>query len=117
MRRASIILAIASLVVPFAWAYVATTAFYREASAGGRYVCGLPALANFLLASVVCLLTSAAAFIVGFVAYRRLPRPRPALRLMEVAALALPSLIVGSLRGQFFHRTLRRSDPKDLTNR
>lgn len=102
MRRASIILAIASLVVPFAWAYVATTAFYREASAGGRYVCGLPALANFLLASVVCVLTSAAAFIVGFVAYRRLPRPRPTLRLMEVAALALPSLIVGSYAASFF---------------
>jgi hypothetical protein len=96
MRRTSIIFGIASLVVPFAWAYFATTALYREASAGGRYVCGLPALANFLLASLVCALTSAAALIVGFVAYHRLPRPRPRLRSVELAALALPSLIVGS---------------------
>lgn len=102
MRRTSIILAIASVVVPFAWAYFATTALYREASATGRYVCGLPALANFLLAAFVCVLTSAAAFTVGFIAYRRLPKPRPRRRLAELTVLALPLLIVGSYAASFF---------------
>jgi hypothetical protein len=102
MRRTSVILAIASLVIPFAWAYFVTTDFYQEANSQGVYVCGLPALANFILASLVCVIMSIAAFIVGTLAYRRVPRPRPRLRLVELAALALPFLIVGSYAASFF---------------
>ena len=102
MRRTSIILAVASVVVPFTWDYFATASFYREADKHGVYVCGLPALANFILASLVCVVTSAAALLVGFIAYRRLPRPRPRLRLVELTALALPLLVVGSYAASFF---------------
>jgi hypothetical protein len=102
MRRVSIILAVASVVVPFAWAYFVTTALYREANSKAVYVCGLPALANFILASLACVIMSTAAFIVGLLAYHRLPRPRSRLRLAELAALALPSLLVGSYAASFF---------------
>ena len=102
MRRTSIILAVASVVIPFAWAYFVTTDLYQETNRKGMYVCGLPALANFILASLACVIMSAAAFIVGALAYRRLPRPRPRLRLAELAALALPFLIVGSYGASFF---------------
>jgi hypothetical protein len=95
MRRLAIYLAIGSVVVPFAWCDLATTAFYREANAHHVPVCGLPALSNFILASFICVVTSTAALVLGFVAYRRLPRPRSVLRLLELAALALPSLVVG----------------------
>ena len=102
MRRASIILEIVSVVLPFGWAYLATTATYREAKAHHDYVCGLPALAIFILASFGCVLISFVAVIFGVVAYRRLPTPRPRRRLAEVAALALPMLVVGSYAASFF---------------
>jgi hypothetical protein len=102
MRRASIMLAVASIVLPFTCAYFATTAFYRDAGSRGVYVCGLPALANFILASLSCAILSAAGFIVGLIAYRRLTTPRPHTRLLEVAILALPFLIVGSYAASFF---------------
>src|SRR5262249_29397386 len=102
MRRVSIILAVTSVIVPFAWAYLATTAMYRDAAKHGIYVCGLPALANFILASFVCVITSLAAFIVGFIAYRRVPSPRPRLRLVELGVLALPMLVVGGYAVSFF---------------
>src|SRR5438034_1125044 len=95
MRHLSIILAIGGLIVPFASAYVATNALYRDAAAHHIYVCGLPALGNFLLASFACVLTSASAAVLGFIAYRRLPAPRPKRRLAEITALALPVFIVG----------------------
>jgi hypothetical protein len=102
MRRTSILFAIASLVIPFGWAYLATTAVYREANAGGRYVCGLPALANFILASLACVIMSVAAFVIGLIAYRRLPSPRPRRRLIEIALLTVPFLVVGSYAASFF---------------
>jgi hypothetical protein len=102
MRRTSIVLAIASVIVPFAWAYFVTTALYQEADSRHVYVCGLPALANFILASLACVIMSTAAFVVGLISYRRLPSPRPRRRLIEVAALTLPFLIVGSYAASFF---------------
>jgi hypothetical protein len=95
MRRTSIILGLASVIVPAVCAYFATTALYRQAEGEGVYVCGLPALGIFLLASLVCVLVSIAALCVGLIAYRRLPRPRPRRRLAELVALALPLLVVG----------------------
>jgi hypothetical protein len=105
MRRASIILALASVIVPFSWAYFAT-ACYRNADKYGVYVggggCRLPALANFILALLLCVMTSATAVVVGLVAYRRLPSPRPLVRLIELAFLALPLLVVGGYGASIF---------------
>ena len=97
MRRLAIYLAIGSVVVPFAWCDLASRAFYREANAYHVLVCGLPAFRNFILASFICVITSTVGFVIGFVAYHQLPRPRSVLRLLELAALALPALVIGGL--------------------
>jgi hypothetical protein len=96
MRRVAIIFAVASVTLPFAWAYLSTTAMYDAANAQGAYICGLPALAAFLVASFACVLMSLTALLLGLVAYRRLPRPRSLRRLAEIGALALPMIVVGT---------------------
>ena len=105
MRRASIILAVANVLLPFGWAYFAT-ACYRNASKYGVYIgggnCRLPALANVILALLICVMTSAIAVVVGFIAYRRLPGPRPRVRLIELATLALPPFFVGGYAVSLF---------------
>ena len=105
LRRGSIIFAIASLIIPFSWAYFAT-ACYRNASKYGVHIgggtCRLPALANLILALFVCVMTSAIAVVAGFITYRRLPTPRPPVRLVELAALALAPLVVGGYAVSFF---------------
>ena len=102
MRRTSIILGIASVVVPFASAYLVTTGLYREAASKHVYVCGFPALANFILASLACVIMSTSAFVIGLISYRRLPDPRPRRRLIELALLTLPFLVAGSYAASFF---------------
>lgn len=105
MRRGSIVFAIASLIIPFSWVYFAT-ACYRNANKYGVHIgggtCRLPALANLILALLVCVMTSTIAVVVGFIVYRRLPTPRPPLRLVELAALALAPLVLGGYAVSFF---------------
>src|SRR5262245_30596596 len=105
MRRASFVLAIASVVGPFTWAYF-VTACYRNSSKYGVYIgggsCRLAALANVILALLVCVMISAIAVVAGFIAYRRLRRPRPWVRLIELVALASPPLMVGGYAVSLF---------------
>jgi hypothetical protein len=95
MRRSSIILAVASVIVPFAWAYLSTSACYERARQEGVYVCGLQALAGIVLACFGSSIMSAAALTLGAVAYRRLPSPRPPGRRIELASLALLLILFG----------------------
>lgn len=96
MRRSSIIIAVTAVIVPFAWAYLYTTAVYERGKMEGVYICGLPALAAVILACLASSIMSAAAVILGTVAYRRLPAPRPLRRRIEVASLSLPVAIFGT---------------------
>jgi hypothetical protein len=102
MRRASVIFAIASIIIPAALMYLSTLEAEREVQARGGPICGLPFFADFILASFVCILLSAVAFILGAIAYRRAPAPRPRRRLFELAALVLPLVIVGGYAASFF---------------
>ena len=102
MRRASVILAIASIIIPAALMYLSTLEAERDVQARGGPICGLPFFADFILASFVCILLSAVAFILGAIAYRRVPAPRPRRRLVELAALVLPLVIVGGYAASFF---------------
>src|SRR6266496_2245965 len=95
MRRSSIILAVASVIVPFASAYLSTSAYYERARQEGVYVCGLQTLAAVVLACLGSSIISAAAFTLGTVAYRRLPSPRSLARRIELASLALPLILFG----------------------
>ena len=96
MRRLSIVLAIAAVTLPFAWAYFSTTAYYEQARSEGVYVCGLQTLAAVVLACLASSLMSAAAVGLGTVAYRRLPSPRPLRRRIELAGLSLPLIAFGT---------------------
>ena len=95
MRRASVVIAIASVVIPAACVFLTMVDVERDVQARGGPICGMPALANFILASLVSVLLSGVAFVLGAIAYRRLSPPRPRRRLLELAALTLPLLIVG----------------------
>ena len=96
MRRSSIILAVTAVIVPFAWAYLFTTALYERGRMQGVYICGLPALAAVILACLASSIMSAAAVILGTMAYRHLPAPRTLRRRLEVASLSLPLVIFGT---------------------
>jgi hypothetical protein len=95
MRRASILLAIASIVIPAALVFLSIVEAEREVRAHGGPICGLPFLADLILASLLCSVLSAAAFVLGTIAYRRVSPPRPKRRLAELTALLLPLTIVG----------------------
>src|SRR5258707_10018182 len=96
MRRSSIILAIAAMTLPFAWAYFSTWAYYQRARSEGVYVCGLQTLAAVVLACSASSVMSAVAVGLGTVAYRRLPSPRPVRRRFELAGLSLPVIVFGA---------------------
>ncbi len=95
MRRFSIILLITSVTVPFFWAYFSASTYYEHTRQAGVSVCGLEALATVVRACLESCLMSAAAFILGVIAYRRIPFPRPLRRRVELASLALPLILCG----------------------
>ena len=95
MRRASVLLAIVSVIIPAALVFLSTLEAEREVRAHGGPICGLTFFADFILASFLCVVLSAAAFVLGAIAYRRVSPPRPRRRLVELAALVLPLIIVG----------------------
>ena len=95
MRRASVIIAIASVVIPAALIYLSMREANREIQVRGGPICGMPFFADFILASFLCVLLSAFAFVLGAIAYRCVSPPRPRHRLVELAALVLPLIIVG----------------------
>ena len=97
MRRASVIIAIVSVVVPGSLFGLSLFEAQREAQSGP--VCGLPLLSDFLLASLLCVILSAVSVVLGVIAYFRLSPPRPRLRLAEIGAFALPLLLVGGYAG------------------
>jgi len=101
MRLASIISAIASLFIPAAWIYATIVGAEREVQGRGGPICGMPALANFISALLLCVLLSAVAFVLGVVAYRRFSPPRPRRRLLELRAVVLPFILIGSYLAAF----------------
>ncbi len=96
MRRSSIIVAIAAVILPFAWAYFSTSAYYERARTEGFYVCGLQTLAGVVVACLASSIMSAVAVGLGTIAYRRLPCPRPLRRRIELAGLSVPLVICGA---------------------
>jgi hypothetical protein len=95
MRRASIILALASILGPAALFGEALLESEREIQARGGPICGMPLFASFMLSSLLCVVLSAVAFVVGIIAFRRVAAPRPRRRVVELLALLLPLVVVG----------------------
>src|SRR5262249_43694731 len=102
MRRASIVLAVASLLLPAALFGQALLDAHRELQMRGGAVCGMPLLASFILSLLLCVLLSGVAFVLGVVAFRRVAPPRPRRRFIELVALFLLVLVAGGYLASFF---------------
>jgi hypothetical protein len=63
---------------------------------GERYVCGMPLLVAALLGSIVSVMLSLAGLAFGARSYQDLPRPRPRARLLELAFVGLPVILVAT---------------------
>ena len=78
-RRLSLLLGALAFVVPPLWAYyeyLALNEAVDSARSAGRYVCGLPFLAVYLLATLASSALSALSVLLGFLGFRALPAPR-----------------------------------------
>jgi len=102
MRRASIILALASVLLPAALFAQALLEGQREIQARGGPICGMPLLASFILSSFLCIVLSAAAFGIGIIAFRRVAAPRPRRRFIELLVLLLPLVVFGGYLASLF---------------
>ena len=98
LRRLSIILGLASVIVPGAWA----CSQLSEASAAAEatratygYVCGLGSLVVVSMAALGSAALSGVGAVCGLLAYRSLPSPAGNLRAAELAMIALPLLASG----------------------
>ena len=94
-RKLSLLLAAIAFIAVPAWAYRqagATTRAMTQAH-GHSVACGLPILGIYLFALLVAGIISALALLPGVLAYRALSRPRPAIRLLELAVVGLPLLL------------------------
>lgn len=93
-RTLSLLLAgIAYVAVPV-WAYwQGQMLSSAQAKAHQAYVCGLPVLGILLAAIAMSGLIAALALIPGVLAYRKLPRPRGVMRVLELVVVGLPALL------------------------
>jgi len=103
-RSASLIIFVVGLVASVAWAWWQINLFVSEPGVK----CGLPVLA-ILVATVICVVaTSLLSACLNAVSFRSCPKPRSALRILELVVLAAPAfltlLLVALLIGAFLYR-------------
>ena len=94
MRATSLLLCVLSLVLPSVFISYYTWSYDKWAAQQGGPVCGNPILAAWLLGALAAALLSCIAVVVGIRALSRVPRPRPARRVVEVYVLGLPFLVI-----------------------
>jgi len=92
-RRLSWVLGALAYVAPPTWAYFEQASFYGNSQEQYGYLCGLPMLAIVILACLAAALLAAGAVALGWLSFRALPRPRPGLRVVELAILAVPLVL------------------------
>jgi len=96
MRSLSLLLTFLALIVVPLLAYLQAEAEARAQIAMHGWACGMPILGLYLLALIVSGLLSLVALVLGALAYRRLPTPRPIRRRFELAVVALPLALAGA---------------------
>jgi hypothetical protein len=94
-RSSSVIVGALAVVLPTAFFAYQERAFAEWAANQKGGVCGMPVLAALGLAVLCAMLLSFIAVVLGAVAFRRLPSPRPLSRVAELSALSVP-LVVGA---------------------
>jgi hypothetical protein len=75
------------------WAFREQAALRAQAEAAGTYLCGLPMLAIIGIACLSMAALSGGAVVLGWVSFRRLPKPRPRVRAAELVVLAIPMVV------------------------
>ena len=90
LRTIFLALGIAAYTLPPIWWWLEMDATY---SGKVNYICGLPALAIFLLAALGASLLSFLGLVFATLSYRRAPKPRSKLRLAEMIVVALPFIV------------------------
>ncbi|WP_267221982.1 hypothetical protein [Dyella silvae] len=91
-RKLSLLLTIIAWIVVPLLAYLRGEAEARELLAHGN-ACGMPILGLYMAALFLSGLISAVALVLGVLAYRKLARPRPMVRVLELAVVGLPLLL------------------------
>jgi hypothetical protein len=96
LRRASLALAVAAFVGPpsFGWWLMQRD---TQAMTARGFICGNPLIGDALVAVLLAGVLSMAALLVGAIAFRRLPVPRPRRRVFELLAVSLPLLLAAGL--------------------
>jgi len=92
-RKLSLLLATIAIIVVPLLAYVQGVRETRAQLEVRGWACGMPILGLYLLALLISGCLSLVALVLGVLAYRRLPPPRPKRRLLELAIVALPLLL------------------------
>ena len=94
LRILSWLLLLTALAGPSVWAYFEMANFAESRPGPG---CGLPVLGILAVAVLASGLLSITAAIVGWLAWRRVPRPRPIRRTIEILVLASPAVVCVAL--------------------
>ena len=93
-RGWSWLLGIMSVVLPSASYTWQTHRFSQWASVQDGYVCSMPLVSAILLAALLAGALSVAALAVGVAGFRKLPTPRPKMRLAELVLVGLPAIVL-----------------------
>lgn len=95
-RTLSLFLAAVAIVAVPGWAFVEAARMTGAMRAGRGLVCGVPLLGVYLLALIGSALLSASSLILGVLAYRELPQPRPFARKVELLVIGAPFAAVAT---------------------
>ncbi|MCL2340144.1 MAG: hypothetical protein FWC49_00375 [Proteobacteria bacterium] len=95
-RSASLAVFVLGLAAIFSWAWW-QLGLFEQSEPGPK--CGMPVLAIYGMAIVGSGLTSLLAALLNAPSLVRLPKPRPALRILELAVLAAPAILTALFIG------------------
>ena len=90
LRRISWVLFSAAVLIPTAYAWFQLTELYKMQPA---LTCGLPFLAIISVSFLAAILLSTIATGFAWIAFYRLPKPRPTKRKLELVLVTLPAML------------------------
>ena len=103
LRPLAWVIAAVAMIGPSTWAWwMIQGDLEAQRAAGHRFFCGNGVFAYIVLGGIAAALLSLVAVVVGGLAYRALPEPRPVRRAWELALLTVPLVCVVVVIGLLF---------------